>query len=146
MFLILTVTLASESETTYITFHLCGWYQLNVSYDCWSTFLSIFEYSMKWRSNIRLDRGTCMVTYKNPFMQCLSCNLGDELITDTNTFTPGTVLSSNVMGLLPDTQYCGLRVRRECGEPFPRYCELAIPNASRHVHDARAVMHAGIAN
>ena len=31
------------------------------------------------------------------------------------------------MGLLPDTQNCGLRMRRECQERFPRHGRLAIP-------------------
>ena len=31
------------------------------------------------------------------------------------------------MGLLPDTQNCGLRMRRECREPFPRHRGLTIP-------------------
>ena len=31
------------------------------------------------------------------------------------------------MGLLPDTQYCGVRMRRECRERFPRLRGLAIP-------------------
>ena len=31
------------------------------------------------------------------------------------------------MGLLPDTQSCGLRMRRECRERFPRHNCLAIP-------------------
>ena len=31
------------------------------------------------------------------------------------------------MGLLPDTQNCGLRMRRECRERFPRHRRLAIP-------------------
>ena len=31
------------------------------------------------------------------------------------------------MGLLPDTQNCGLRMRRECRERFPRHRGLAIP-------------------
>ena len=31
------------------------------------------------------------------------------------------------MGLLPDTQNCGLRMRRECRECFPRHSGLAIP-------------------
>ena len=38
-------------------------------------------------------------------------------------------------GLLSDTSNCGLRMRRECRERLPR-----------NVRDARAVMHAGIAN
>ena len=50
------------------------------------------------------------------------------------------------MGLLVDRQNCGLRMRRECRERFPRHRGLAIPNASRHVRHARAMMHAVIAN
>ena len=42
------------------------------------------------------------------------------------------------MGLLPDTQNCGLRMRPECRERFPRH-------VSRHMRDARAVMQAGFA-
>ena len=33
----------------------------------------------------------------------------------------------NSMGLLPDTQNCGLRMHRECVECFPRHQGLAIP-------------------
>ena len=40
------------------------------------------------------------------------------------------------MGLLPDTENCVLRMRRECRERFPRHRWLAIPTP----------MHAGIAN
>ena len=50
------------------------------------------------------------------------------------------------MDLLPDTQNCGLRMRREYQERFPRHRGLAIPTCITHVRDARAVMHAGIAN
>ena len=46
------------------------------------------------------------------------------------------------MGLLPDTQNRGLRMRRKCRERFPRHRGLAIPTCIK----ARAVMHAGIAN
>ena len=35
--------------------------------------------------------------------------------------------SQNVMGFLPDTQNCGLRMRRECRERFPCHRGLAIP-------------------
>ena len=34
------------------------------------------------------------------------------------------------MGLLPDPNYCGLRMRRECRERFPRHRGLAIPCAT----------------
>ena len=40
------------------------------------------------------------------------------------------------MGLLPDTQNCGLRMRRECRERFPRHHGLTIPACNT----ARAVM------
>ena len=36
-------------------------------------------------------------------------------------------LQGVVMGLLPDTQNCGLRMRRECRERFPHQRGLAIP-------------------
>ena len=47
-----------------------------------------------------------------------------------------------IMGLLPDTQNCGLRMCRECRERFPRPRRLAIPacikaRASRACRDAR---------
>ena len=38
-----------------------------------------------------------------------------------------TVLTFHLMGLLTDTPYCGLRMRRECRERFPPHRELAIP-------------------
>ena len=46
-----------------------------------------------------------------------------------------------VMGLLPGAQNCGLRMRRECRESFPRHHGLAIPTcitarASRSYRDA----------
>ena len=55
------------------------------------------------------------------------------------------------MGLLPDTKHCGLRMRRECRESFPRHwlqrknASKRSRHASRHVRDARAVMYVGIA-
>ena len=36
----------------------------------------------------------------------------------------------NWMGLLPDTLNCGLRMRRECRERFPRHLGLALPTCS----------------
>ena len=47
----------------------------------------------------------------------------------------------DAMGLLPDTWNCGLRMRRECRERFPRHSGLAIPTcitarASRTCRDA----------
>ena len=56
-----------------------------------------------------------------------------------------------VVGLLPDTQSCGLRMRREFRERFPAtdfkgHRGLAIRHPSRHVRHARAVIYVGIAN
>ena len=39
-----------------------------------------------------------------------------------------------------------MRMRRECLERFPRHRSLAIPTCIMAVRDARAVMHAAIAN
>ena len=55
------------------------------------------------------------------------------------------------MDLLPDTQNYRLRMRRECRERFPpppiskETASKRSWHASRHVRDARAVMHVGIA-
>ena len=55
------------------------------------------------------------------------------------------------MGLLPDTENCRLRMRRECRERFPlqpiskESASYRSRHASRHVRHARAVMHVGIA-
>ena len=38
--------------------------------------------------------------------------------------------TSSIMGLLPDTQNCGLRMRRECRERFPRHQLLRKPRVS----------------
>ena len=51
---------------------------------------------------------------------------------------------SDDMGLLPDTQNCGLRMRRECREIFPRHRGLAIPTCITAL--AWRTCHAGIAN
>ena len=54
------------------------------------------------------------------------------------------------MGLLPDMQNCGLRMRRKFREPFPRHWLQRKPLVNdpgmHHVRHARAVMHVGIAN
>ena len=47
------------------------------------------------------------------------------------------------MGLLPDTQNCGLRMRREC---WDSPTATSKETSSRQVRDARVVMHVGIAN
>ena len=45
-----------------------------------------------------------------------------------------------VMGLLPDTQNCGLRMRRECWERFSRHRGLAIPTCITDIpHDLTTV-------
>ena len=50
------------------------------------------------------------------------------------------------MGLLPDTQNCGCACAGNAGNVFPVTAGKRSRHASRHVHHARAVMHAGIAN
>ena len=50
------------------------------------------------------------------------------------------------MGLLPDTQNCGCACAGNAGNVFPVTAGKRSQHASRHVHYARAVMHAGIAN
>ena len=56
------------------------------------------------------------------------------------------LLQSFIMGLLPDTQNCGCACARNAGNVFPVTAGERSRHASRHVRDARAVMHAGIAN
>ena len=50
------------------------------------------------------------------------------------------------MGLLPDTQNCGCACAGNAGNVFPATVGKRSRHASRHVCDARAVMHAWIAN
>ena len=50
------------------------------------------------------------------------------------------------MGLLPDTQNFGLRMRRECRERFPRLRGLTILKCITDVRDARAEMHVRLTN
>ena len=50
------------------------------------------------------------------------------------------------MGILPDTQNCGCACAGNAGNVSPVIAGKRSRHASRHVRDARAVMHAGIAN
>ena len=52
----------------------------------------------------------------------------------------------DAMGLLPDTQNCGCACAGNAGNVFPVTAGKRSRHASRHVRDARAVMHAGIVN
>ena len=61
----------------------------------------------------------------------------------------GVVDSYNLasISLLPNTQNCGLRMRRECQERLPRQRLQKKPLVSDPgMHHARAVMHVGIVN
>ena len=58
----------------------------------------------------------------------------------------GTKPVSKAMGLLPDTWNCGCACAGNAGNVFPVTAGERSRHASRHVRDARAVMHAGIAN
>ena len=48
-------------------------------------------------------------------------------------------ITLNNMGLLPDTQNCGLRMRRECRERFPCHQGLAMPTCTYHGYAMREV-------
>ena len=63
----------------------------------------------------------------------MSC-INKTRVYGTKIVVPAMValMTLHPMGLLPDTKNCGLRIRREYRERFPRH--------------ARAVMHTGIAN
>ena len=50
------------------------------------------------------------------------------------------------MGLLPNTSNCGCACAGNAGNVFPATAGKQSRHASRHVRDARVVMHAGIAN
>ena len=62
--------------------------------------------------------------------------------TQVKWFYNSSLLNKCDMGLLPDRQNCGLRMRRAYLECFPCHQWVGDPD----MHDARAVMHAGIAN
>ena len=53
-----------------------------------------------------------------------------------------TIRTIHYMGLLTDTQYSGLRMRRECRERFPRHRESSIPTC---VTSWRRVLRASLA-
>ena len=56
-----------------------------------------------------------------------------------------TIWSIASVSCLADMQNCGLHMRRECRERFPRHHGLAIPTCITARY-ACAMMHAGIAN
>ena len=59
---------------------------------------------------------------------------------------PSVARSDVVMGLLPHTSNCGCACAANAGNVFPATTCKQSRHASRHVRDARDVMHAGIAN
>ena len=62
----------------------------------------------------------------------------------SNTWTKYWVIVMWSMGLLPDTSNCGCACAGNVGNVFPATAGKQSRHASRHVRDARAVMHAGI--
>ena len=52
---------------------------------------------------------------------------GTRFIEIFSAILDGVMQQNFNMGLLPDTQNCGLRMRQECREGFPGYRGLAIP-------------------
>ena len=73
-------------------------------------------------------------------------------IADLYNHTKSTMLSvclsseTHTMGLLPVKQICELCMRQEYRNVFPASTVKRSQHASRHVRDARVLMHAGIAN
>ena len=63
-----------------------------------------------------------------------------------NTMAVDALPRCFVMGLLPNTQNCGCACARNAGNVFPATAGKQFRQATRHVRDARAVMHAGIVN
>ena len=57
-----------------------------------------------------------------------------------------SAITTNPMGILPDTQNCGCACAGNAGNVFPVTAGERSRHASRHVRHARAVMHFGIAN
>ena len=56
------------------------------------------------------------------------------------------VSCKSIMGLLPDTQNCGLRMRWECRERFPRHrFQRKLLVSDPDMHHGTCVMHVGIA-
>ena len=54
----------------------------------------------------------------------------------------GTTLLSEPIGLLPKTQNCGLRIRRECRERFPRHrLQRKLLVSDRGMHHGRCLTH-----
>ena len=85
------------------------------------------------------------IVFNGIWLSCLNFNSDLYTTSEVRTWT------RNYMGLLPDTQNCRLRMRRECRERFPpppiskETVSWRSRHASRHVLDARAVIHVGIA-
>ena len=82
-------------------------------------------------------------------LSCYNSSLALSIVaySDTgNLKIPTTDFPFFSMGLLPDTQNCGCACAGNAGNVFPVTAGKRSRHASRHVRDARAVMHAGIVN
>ena len=72
------------------------------------------------------------------------CRSGDKWVSEPMMvyITDAYMRHSASMDLLPDTQNCGLRLRRECREPFPRHRLKRKPLVSDPaMHHGTCVMH-----
>ena len=84
-------------------------------------------------------------------LQAILCACKSFGLTIPQNLTTWLVTWWHTMSLLPDAWNCGLRMSRECRERFPppptskEIASYRPRHASRHVRDARAVMHVGIA-
>ena len=79
------------------------------------------------------------------FSDCVSVLRYCDLCENTRELCD-VLVSCSPMGLLPDTQNCGCACAGNAGNVSPVTAGKRSRHASRHVRDARAVMHAGIAN
>ena len=89
----------------------------------------------------------CGGTYTASSGEIKSPNYPNNYPNDKNceyriTLPAGKVRKSNSMSLLPDTQNCGLRMRRKCRERFPRHrLQREPPDSEPGIHRGTCVTH-----
>ena len=84
---------------------------------CW---LIIIGFCHLHQANLQemLKTSVGMISLKKYTCKITPTSFKDQWV---NTRSPSGQISISSMGLLPDTQNCGLRMRRECRERFPRH-------------------------
>ena len=85
--------------------------------------------SIGWRHHVRVrDEKIEVLGFSAIYIRGLAAFAdGIHLIQELHGYSVQLSIDSR-MGLLPDTQNCGLRMCRECRERFPRHHGLAIPS------------------